>query len=159
MIRLVPLAALLLVGGCDYLREGCLYDEVGCALPGDWRLVSADGAAASGRWEIAEGFVDRSGYGVLPTGSERFPEMRGPFGSTYSLDEDSPQRFDLKLWSMPVDDGTVYVDLFGRVERIEGDRMEYTVLGIEAELIPRGGGSVSLSFPTIQRGTRLVFER
>lgn len=161
MSRLVPLVLVLVIalGGCDYIYDDCLYDDVGCDLPGDWQLVSRDGEAASGRWEIAAGFVDRSGYGVLATGNGQFPEMRGPFGSDYSLDEDDPQGFDLKLWAMTVEEGTVYVDLYGRVESLDGDRMVYVVQGVDAELVYRVGGSTGLSFPLLAAGTRLTFER
>ena len=160
MIRNVLLLALAaLLGSCDLLGEGCLYDEVGCDLPGDWQLVSIDGATATGRWEIAEGFVDRSGYGDLPTGNEQFPRMRGPFESNYSLNEDRPQGFDLIFWSMSVAQGTVYMDLAGRVESLDGDRMVYVVIRPDAELIFSGGGSVPLGFPTLSPGTRLTFER
>ena len=158
-------AALLLLAlatsasGCDYIYDNCLYDEVGCALPGDWRLVSRNGEPATGRWEIAEGFIDRSGYGVLPTGSAQYPEMRGPFQSSYSLDDDDPQGFDLQFWQMSVENGTVYVDLYGRIESLDGDRMTYVVQFADAKIIPRGGGSVDLGFPLLDRGTRLVFER
>ncbi|PAP76193.1 hypothetical protein [Rubrivirga marina] len=157
-LPLLILAALVL-GGCDYLYDDCLYDDVGCDLPGDWQLVSRNGEAASGRWEIAAGFVDRSGYGVLATGNSQFPEMRGAFGSDYSLDPDDPQGFDVKLWSMSVAEGTVYVDLYGRVESLEGDRMVYLVQRADAKLVFNGGGSNGLSFPLLASGTRLTFER
>lgn len=159
MTRLLLVLLALTVGGCDYLTVGCLYDDVGCDLPGEWRLASRNGEAATGRWEIAEGFVDRSGYGVLATGNSQFPEMRGPFGSDYSLDPDDPQGFDLKLWSMVVSEGTVYVDLYGRIESLDGDRMTYLVQHADAKIVFNGGGSSGLAFPLLDAGTRLVFER
>ncbi len=159
MTRPALLLLALALGGCDLLSGPCLYDAVGCDLPGDWRLVSRNGEAATGRWEIAEGFVDRSGYGVLPTGNAQVPEMRGPFGSDYSLDPDDPQGFDLKLWSMATAQGTVYVDLYGRIESLDGDRMTYLVRAVDAKVIPRGGGSVGIDVPLLAAGTRLVFER
>ena len=160
MIRLSLILALAVtLGGCDLIVNDCLYDDVGCDLPGDWRLVSVNDEAMTGRWEIAEGFVDRSGYGVLPTGNEQFPEMRGAFESDYSLDPDRPQGFDVQLWSMVVDNGTVYLDLYGRIESLDDDRMVYVVSRPDAELIFAGGGSIPLSFPLLARGTRLIFER
>jgi len=150
MTRLALLLLLAVpLGSCDYIHDDCLYDDVGCDLPGDWQLVSIDGEAATGRWEIAEGFVDRSGYGVLPTGHPGVPEMRGPFESNYSLDEDRPQGFDLQFWSMATPSGTIYVDLYGRIESLDGDRMEYVVTRVDADF----------PFPTLAPGTRLVFER
>lgn len=149
---------LFVLGGCDF-GEGCLYDDVGCELPGDWQLVSIDGEAATGRWEIAEGFVERGGYGVVPTGNPSYPDMRGPFRADYSLDEDRPQGYDLTFWTMQVPTGTVYVDMAGRVESLDGNRMVYSVIRVESEIILNGGGSAGFGFPTLIPGTRLVFER
>lgn len=149
MTRLALLLLLAVPLGSCSLSNDCLYDRVGCDLPGDWQLVSIDGEAATGRWEIAEGFVDRSGYGDLPTGSEASPRMRGPFESNYSLDEDRPQGFDLQFWSMPTASGTVFVDLYGRIESLDGDRMVYVVIRVDADF----------PFPILAPGTRLVFER
>ena len=149
MRRVFLLGLSVLVGSCGLVSNDCLYDEVGCNLPGDWRLVSINGEAAVGQWEIAEGFVDRSGYGVLPTGHAAIPEMRGPFESNYSLDPDRPQGFDLQFWSMSTPSGTFYVDVYGRIASLDSDRMEYVVQRVDADL----------PFPTLAPGTRLVFER
>ena len=121
--------------------------------------MSIDGETASGRMEIAEGFVDRETYAVLPTGTEQYPELRGSSPADYSLDPDTPQRFDLDLWRMEVPEGVIYVDLLGRVE-VDGDRLTYHVISARAKLIFNGGGSIGLPFPLFQEpGTVLVFER
>jgi hypothetical protein len=154
-------AALLTAPGCSLVYDNCLYDRVGCDLPGTWTLVARDGdPATDGRWEIDEGFVERGGYLVLPTGWEAFPVMRGSFSGNYSLDEDTPQTFILTFWSMPVENGTVYIDMGGRIENYGDDRFDYVVLGIETEIIFNGGGSNDLGAPPLLRpGTRLTFER
>lgn len=160
MMRALALAALALAAsGCSLLASDCLYDDTGCALPGDWRLVSIDGAPATGSMEIATGFVDRQTYAVLPTGNEEYPTMRGPSPANYSLDPDEPQQFDLDLWRMEVPAGVVIVDMDGRVD-IDGDRMTYRVLRGQAVLIRTGGSRSELDFPRLtQAGTVFEFRR
>ena len=64
---------------------------------------------------------DRGGWGlwwvaILPPTRQAFPVIRGSFSGNYSLDEDTPQTFILTFWSMPVENGTVYIDMGGRIE-------------------------------------------
>ncbi len=133
---------------------------MGCDLPGVWRLVERNGTpATSGSWEIAEGFVERSGDGSLETCNPEYPVMRGSFGADYSLDPDRPKGYDLKLWYMSVADGTIYVDLFGHIESLDGDVMVYRVQEASPKLVPTGGGIRLLPVPNLVAGTWFTFQR
>ncbi len=158
MTRAAVLFLSLLVGGCDYINPlgKCLTTDVGCELPGDYRLVSIDGEAATGALTISSGQFERDGYLDLPTGHERFPSLRGPYlGSilTQAVQDEDPDGFELQA--------TMETEVFITANiktsaSVEGDRLTLRVRSTRARNRTSGG---DLDFPALSSGAVLVFRR
>ena len=159
----LPLLVLLatLAAGCDVIdpTRKCLTSDVGCELPGTYRLVSVDGEAAEGALTISSGQFERDGSLDLPTGDATYPRLFGPYLGSVPVRSDqagNPSRFELRA-SME-DGGALVTAYFDTSASVDGDLLTLRVRSLDARY-RAGAASRGLRFPRIDAGAVLVFRR